>query len=117
LAAVNGDQSGKGFIAGIEKSLGNRLEGDPGLGGLDVAILGFSEKPYRKVFLKLLCLNTEIRLGCAEVLRRGPESLVLQNCQQVLEVSKFCPTVHNASLLGMARERTKANENRAKAER
>jgi len=43
LAAFDGNQRGNGFVAGIQNSLGNRLEGDAGFSELDAPILGFSE--------------------------------------------------------------------------
>ncbi len=43
FAAFDGNQRGNGFIARIQNSLGNRLEGDAGFGELDAPILGFPE--------------------------------------------------------------------------
>jgi len=43
LAPINGYQRGNGFIAGIQESLGNRLEGDTCFGELDASVFGVPE--------------------------------------------------------------------------
>jgi hypothetical protein len=74
------------------------LESEASCGQPDAAVFAFSEEVNLREILKLLRLGAKVRLGGVKVFRRGPESFVFRNRQQILEVAKLGPIVHTSTL-------------------
>jgi hypothetical protein len=98
LSPFDRNQRGNGFITGVQKPLRYGLESDASRRKLDASIFAFAEEVNFREILKLLCLGTEVRLGSVKVFRRGPESFVFRNGQQIFEVTKLGPIVHTSTL-------------------
>jgi hypothetical protein len=98
LSPFDRNQRGNGFITRIQKPLRYGLESDASRRKLDAPIFAFAEEVNFGEILKLLRLGAEVRLGSVKVFRRGPESFVFRNRQQIFEVTKLGPIVHTSTL-------------------
>src|SRR5450756_1275746 len=98
ISAFNRYERIEDFIAGLQQELSQDLECDSSIRGPDTSALHLAEETNRSVLLELSGLNAEIGLRGTQLLRSRSESLSLQDRQQISEMAKLGPFIHNAPL-------------------
>src|SRR5438270_7974990 len=98
LTALNRAQCVHDLIPGLQQQLCQRDEGKAGFGRPNTPALHLAKETNRSVLLELSGLNAEIGLRGMQLLRSSSESLSLQDGQQIPEMAKLGPFIHNAPL-------------------